>query len=153
MVISVLSHTNWAYWNCLSELCCICVRVKSHQLCPTLYDPMDYIACQAPLSMGFYRQEYWSGLPCPSPGDLPNPGFKPRSPALQVDSLPPEPPGKPQLINTVLLIHFKCWVNTCLKTKKGNIVFKGKQMLINSVPASVKEWQGDYDKFAPETLS
>ena len=45
--------------------------------------------------MGFSRQEYWSGLPCPSPGDLPDPGIKPRSPALQVDSLLFEPPGKP----------------------------------------------------------
>ena len=49
------------------------------------------VARQAPLSMGFSRQEYWSGLPCPSPGDLPNPGIKPRSPALQEDSLPSEP--------------------------------------------------------------
>ena len=49
---------------------------------------------QAPLSMGFSRQKYWSGLPCPSPGDLPNPGIKPRSPSLQADSLPSEPPGK-----------------------------------------------------------
>ena len=46
------------------------------------------------LSMEFSRQEYWSGLPFPSPGDLPNPGIKPRSPALQVDSLPSELPGK-----------------------------------------------------------
>ena len=53
------------------------------------------IASQAPLSMRFSRQEYWSGLPFPSPGDLPNPGIEPRSPALQVDSLPAEPPGKP----------------------------------------------------------
>ena len=46
------------------------------------------VAGQAPLSMGFSRQEYWSGLPLPFPGDLPNPGIKPRSPALQADSLP-----------------------------------------------------------------
>ena len=44
------------------------------------------VACQAPLSMGFSRQECWSGLPFPSPGDLPDPGVKPRSPALQADS-------------------------------------------------------------------
>ena len=56
---------------------------------PTLATPWT-LACQAPLSMGFYRQEYWSGLPFPSPGDLPNPGIKPRSPALQADSLPTE---------------------------------------------------------------
>ena len=52
------------------------------------------VARQAPLSMRFYRQESWSELPCPPTGDLPNPGIKPRSPALQADSLPPEPPGK-----------------------------------------------------------
>ena len=45
--------------------------------------------------MGFSRQEYWSGLPLPFPGDLPNPGIKPRSPVLQADSLPSEPPGEP----------------------------------------------------------
>ena len=45
------------------------------------------IACQAPLSMGFPRQEYWIGLPFPSQGDLPDPGIKPKSPALQEDSL------------------------------------------------------------------
>ena len=53
------------------------------------------VARQAPLSIGFSRQEYWSGLPCHSPGDLPNPGIEPESPTLQVDSLPSEPPGKP----------------------------------------------------------
>ena len=53
------------------------------------------VACQASLSMGFSRQEYWSGLPFPSPEDLPNPGIKPRSPALQADSLPFELQGSP----------------------------------------------------------
>ena len=52
--------------------------------------------CQAPLSIGFPRQEYWSGLPCLPPGDLPSPGIIPRSPALQADSLQSEPPGKPK---------------------------------------------------------
>ena len=51
------------------------------------------VAHQAPLSMGFSRQENWSGLPLPSPGDLPNPGTEPRSPALQADTLSSEPPG------------------------------------------------------------
>ena len=51
------------------------------------------VAYQASPSMGFSRQEYWSGLPFPSPGDLPNPGIKPGSPALQTDALSPEPPG------------------------------------------------------------
>ena len=52
------------------------------------------VACQAPPFMAFSRQEYWSGLPFPSPGYLPDPGIKPRSPALQADALPSEPPGK-----------------------------------------------------------
>ena len=54
------------------------------------------VAYQAPPSMGFSRQECWSGLPFPSPGNLPNPGIEPRSPALQADALPSEPPGKPK---------------------------------------------------------
>ena len=54
-------------------------------------------ALQAPLSMGFSRQEYWSGLPCPPPGDRPDPGIEPGSAASQADSLPSEPPGKPEL--------------------------------------------------------
>ena len=53
------------------------------------------VAHQAPQSMEFSRQEYWSGLPFPSPGDLPNPGIKPGSPALKAGTLPSEPPGKP----------------------------------------------------------
>ena len=82
----------------------VCVHVKSFQLCLTLCNSMNYspegggglvakscptlatpwtVACQAPLSMRFSRQEYWSGLPFPSPGGLPDPGIEPRSPALQ----------------------------------------------------------------------
>ena len=51
--------------------------------------------------MGFYGQEYWSGLPCPSPGDLPDPGIKPGSPTLQADSLPSKPPENPSLFIAV----------------------------------------------------
>ena len=58
---------------------------------------------QAPLCMGFFRQEYWSGLPFPSPGDLPNPGIELRSLALHVDYLPSEPPGK---LDTDIYIYF-----------------------------------------------
>ena len=55
------------------------------------------VAYQAPPSMGFFRQKYWSGLPFPSPGDLPDPGIEPGSPAFQADTLTSEPPGKPLL--------------------------------------------------------
>ena len=60
------------------------------------------VAHQAPLSRGFSRQEYWSRLPCPPPGDLSNPGIEPRSPALQADFLPSETPGKP--VNVYYLV-------------------------------------------------
>ena len=62
--------------------------------CPTLVTPWT-VAHPAPLSMGFSRQEYWSGFTFPSPGDLPNPGIEPGPPTLQADTLPSEPPGKP----------------------------------------------------------
>ena len=57
------------------------------------------IVYQAPLSIEFSRQGYWSGLPSPSPGDLPDPGIERRSPALQADSLPPGPSGKPWCVS------------------------------------------------------
>ena len=66
------------------------------------------VACWASLPMGFPRQDYWKGLPCPSRGDPPNPGIKQRSPVLQADSLPSEPPGKPNdlwLGNSKFLCH------------------------------------------------
>ena len=55
------------------------------------------VACHVPLTMGFPRQEYSSGLPFPSPGDLPDPGIEPASPALQMDSLPLSHQGKPKI--------------------------------------------------------
>ena len=71
-------------------MCAVCLVAQS---CPTLANPHT-VACQASLSMGFSRQEYWSGLPFPSPGDLLNSGIEPGSPALQADSLLTELPGR-----------------------------------------------------------
>ena len=95
------------------KLCCVVVNKESFsvwtlemsltnydggglvtKLCLTLVTAWN-VARQAPLSMGFSRQEYWSGLPFPLPGDLPDPGIKPGSPALQADSSPTELWGKP----------------------------------------------------------
>ena len=75
---------------CVCVCVCVCVYVLVTHLCPTLCNPMD-CSPQAPLSTGFSRQEYWNGLPFPSPENLPNPGIKPASPALQADFLPSEP--------------------------------------------------------------
>ena len=72
------------------------------KLCPTLVTPC-MVDCQAPLSVGFSRQEYWSGLPFPSLGDLPDPEIEPGSPLLQADTLPTELRGKPTEMS--LCIH------------------------------------------------
>ena len=103
-------HAGWILHSCapgyntfatgISELlgkCCDSTMCLFTQSCPTLWDPWT-VAHQAPLSMGILQLEYWSGLPCLPPGDLPNPRIKPRSPTLQEDSLPSEPPEKPMYI-------------------------------------------------------
>ena len=71
-LMSVTGHTKQV---CIHTCVCVLSRFSCVRLC----DPMGYIARQAPLSIGFSRQEYWSGLPCPPPGDLPHPGIKPVS--------------------------------------------------------------------------
>ena len=85
--------STWNYHNIVNWLS-LSLVIK---LCPTLATPWT-VACQAPLSMGFSRQEYWRGLPFPSPGNLPDPEIGPTvpasSPALQADSLPLGPLGK-----------------------------------------------------------
>ena len=109
---------------------CVCARTCVHtcvhvhsvtQSCPTFCDPM---ACshQAPLSMEFARQEYWSGLPFPPPGDLPDPGIKPVSPALQADSLLSEPQGSPrsymlQQKLKIICVETKTWGSQINKLK------------------------------------
>ena len=80
------------------------MHAKSLQLCPTLYDPM-VCSPQAPLSMGLSRREYWSGLPCPLPGNLPDWGLNPHLSCLlhwQAGPLPLAPPGK-----YLVLLNFK----------------------------------------------
>ena len=90
--------------------------LKSHQLLKVkvkvkllsrvwLFATQWMVAHQASPSMGFSRQEYWSGLPVPSPGDLPDPGIEPRSPALQADTLTSEPPGKPKIVKGLPFIR------------------------------------------------
>ena len=74
------------------------MKVKVAQSCTNLrvllFETPWTVVGQAPLSMEFSRQEYWSGLPFPLPGDLPDPQIKPGSPVWQADALPPAPPGK-----------------------------------------------------------
>ena len=89
VILSFQVPATGPFWSSESES-----ESEVTQSCPTLCDPWT-VAHQAPPSMGFSRQEYWSGLPFPSPEDLPNPGIEPRSPTLQADALTSAPPGKP----------------------------------------------------------
>ena len=82
------------------------VCLLSHFSCVRLFVTPWTVAHQAPLSMEFSRQEYWSGLPCPPPGDLPNAGSEPRSPALQADNLPLSHQGSPHKYITNSFILF-----------------------------------------------
>ena len=79
--IMVCLYRTWA-------VLCVSHSVRSNSATPWT------VVHQAPPSVGFSRQEYWSGLPFPSPGNLPDPGIKPRSPSLETDYLPYKPPGK-----------------------------------------------------------
>ena len=86
-LVQYLAHSESSMYGC-----CLVA-----QLCLTLCDPMEPCPPGSSLSMAFLRQEYWSGLSFPSPGDLPNPGIEARSPALRVEYFTSEPPGKPSL--------------------------------------------------------
>ena len=85
---------------------CKVMKVLVAPLCPAPRDPWT-VARQAPPSMGFCRQKYWSGLPFPFPEDLPDSGTEPRSPAWQADSLPFKQPGKPPCKVTIFQLKKK----------------------------------------------
>ena len=93
-LISNLHSLNPSFLICSLEMATHSDEVKSLSRVQLFATPWT-VAYQAPPPMGFSRQEYWSGLPFPSPGDLPDPGIKPRFPALEADALTSEPPGKP----------------------------------------------------------
>ena len=113
MISSTNSVILFSFFHFLYQFSCpLCLITQTRifggglvaKWCPTLETPLT-VACQVPLFLGFSRQEYWSGLLFHSPEDLPDPGIKPRSPALQADSLPSEPLGNPiGIFNTVLEI-------------------------------------------------
>ena len=96
-------------------------------------------ARQAPLSMEFSRQEYWSGLPFPSPGDLPHPGIKPRAPGLQADSLPSEPLGKPYVF--VILRYKESNSEIATQGRKEEIEAEP----VDTVPASGQPAEAEVD--------
>ena len=120
---------NGDHLDCLGRMCCTSLLSHVQPLQPS----------QALLSMGFSRQEYWSGLPFPSPGDLPDPGIEPRSPALQVDSLPSEPPGRPQVL--ALLSHKSRDAWEILWTEEpGVLQSMGLQRVCTTLQLSTYTW-------------
>ena len=106
------------------------------KLCLILMTPWT-VACQTPLSMGFPRQEYWSGLPFPSPGNLPNPEIKPGCPALQVNSLPEfAHQGSPSnicvCVCVCVCIHIWSWAN-CFPTLSCKSILCKTRMVIKII--------------------
>ena len=99
---------------------CVCVCVCYSLSCVQLFANPWTVTHQAPLSMGFSRQEYWNGLPCPSPRDLSNPVIKLVSPVLWADSLRSKPPGKPQTWSFIATIQDRMCV-TCYNVEECSI--------------------------------
>ena len=118
----LMDKHEWVGMGFMSSLCVsMYVRVQSLQLCLTVCNPWMQ-PTQAPLFMGFPRQEYWSGLSCLPPGDPPNPGIKSASPAGRF--FPAKPPGKP-LCMTISCQMSKKWVRTCVdRDEQGHLRVK-----------------------------
>ena len=128
-------------------------KLKEEKIClvvSRLFATPWTVAYQALPSMGFSRQEYWSGLPFPSPGDLPDPGTEPRSPALQADALPSERPGKSKSKREYkiyfyhLIIHFKFRVQTCNNLK---ISLTGLLIHLNLISRSSEGKHASYSDY------
>ena len=123
--------------------------VESNSLWPHGLQPARLLCPE-----GFSRQEYWRGLPCPPPWDPPNPGIEPRSPTLQADSLPTEPPGKPWLLD-------KCWLEECIwdlsilvGTKSSNHhVWGGQSLYSREFVGCVSQQIGKFGGFCPHKLT
>ena len=99
------------------------------------------VAYQAPPSIGFSRQEYWSGLPFPSPGDLPDPGIEPRSPTFQADALTSEPPGKFQVKGSEIVVQSSRWSHWDQEIGSGEprkLSCSGR-----GIQKSLKEWRAE----------
>ena len=125
------------YFEFLSHAC---IRALSVHSCPTLCNPVDSSPPGSSVH-GFSRQEYWSGLPCPPPGDLPDPEIEPVSSALQADSLPTEPPEAllSHITKANPMWHAQKWNNSILSKRllsttrysQDNIIFPSANPFIH----------------------
>ena len=108
----------------------------SHSVMPNSLRPHGLHPTRLLCPWGFSREDYWSGLPCPSPGDLPNPEAEPRPPTVQVDSLPAEPPGKPTYTHIPAYKFASLVAQLC----KGSACNAGDPCSISGSEGSPGEW-------------
>ena len=111
--------------------------------CSVMSDFLQFqtVDCQTPLSMEFSRQEYWSGLPFPSPGDLPDPGIEPGSPTLQADPSLSEPPGKPISrtgVHICLLLKYCSSGQLSYRNKCTEVSSLSKKLHLETMPSRLK---------------
>ena len=136
----------------------LCCAVLSPAVVSNSLGPPWTVAHQAPLSRGFSRQEYWSGLPCPPPGDLPDLRTEPLSPTLQADSLPSELPGKPRDLSTrqkTVCCNFSISETTSLLSKNNSYLSTGKiwsQKLCPEGPVHISRGQWSRWPWTPWVL-
>ena len=126
---TIWAKSTWCWPNPSQSTNTVCLYVSSLSHVWLFCDPMD---CSSPGSSvhGASQQEYWNGLPVPSPGDLPDPEVKPRYPTLQADYLPSEPPGKPTRF-TMNVLSFL--LKKCRKTRANQVQTKKKKSVSCSV--------------------
>ena len=148
------SRSGWKRWprrkdtKRLAQNSCLCVLPAGGggggglvaKSCLTLYDPMACIAHQAPLSMGCPRREDWSGLPFPSPGDLPDPGTEAGSPALQSDSLLLSHQGSPVSFLLISEIVVECWSDVHKERSKTGTSLVVQGLRIHHAIEGMRVW-------------
>ena len=121
--------------------------------CVRLFAAPWTVAYQAPLSMGFSRQEYWSGLPFPSPGDLPHPGIKPRSPASQADALPSEPPGSPSWLRSHNFVTQESAVSSLVRQNNKAILFYFPPTSVSKIWCGIKCIETELSAWTSQKMS
>ena len=131
---------------------CVCVCVSAHSVVSDSLRPPWIVAYQVPLPMGFSRQEYWIGLPCPSPGDLPDPGIKPVSPvapALQADSLLLSHWGSPEQLLVVSFSRVGHPQSTEIRANRGTMIANVQLQTRKSETFTLCSHPAGMDSFMP----
>ena len=139
----LLGRGKWGHSWSLHSGWCVCACMPGCFSCVQLFATLWIVAHQAPLSMGFPRQEYWSGVPCPPPGDLPDPWIEHASPALQADSLPLSHWGAGVGLNDQQALVLQIWWSwPCLLPHIGlTFPWKGQVQVLKMILATLYHTQ------------